>query len=269
MKILQPVNNKIMRISVATPLVFCIAILFLFSCKKTDTIQSPGGTTATIKTYIEQVVSPGYNTADTFNVSYDASNRVISLISIHPSGGKFIYQYNSNSTYNLDIINGTHLSIRLTAFINNNSLLDSTFQYNDTNDSTTQKFIYNAAKQVVQFKTYNYKLTTGAVLFRKNDYTYDNNGNEITDTETSATGNINTVITYTYTNLTGNLFVLGTIYQPAMYKNLQSTISYYTPYNNTTQTFTCTYTFDSNNRVTSQQQTDGKGTTVTKKFIYN
>jgi hypothetical protein len=239
---------------------------FLFSCKKEDAVQS--NTNSKVKTYIEVVTSPSYNTSDTFNIAYDASNRVVSMISTH-SGGKFLYQYNSNTAYTLDIINGTHLTIRLFGYVNNQSLLDSTFQYNDTNDSTTQKVIYNTAKHMIQFKTYDYSLATGAVLFKKNDYTYDNNGNMIKDIESSATGTVNSIITYTYTNLTGTLFSPGTMYQPVQYKNLQSTITYSGPSGAIIQTFNCTYTFDSENRVTSQQQNNGNGTIITKKFLYN
>jgi hypothetical protein len=192
-------------------------LTLLFSCKKND-VAIQNTSTSKIKTYIEMVTTPSSNTSDTFNVTYDASNRVTSVISTR-SGLKFLYQYNSNPGYTLDIINGTQLSIRFFGFINNNSLLDSTFQFNDTNDSTTQKCIYNAAKQLIQFRTYDYSLPNGAVLFRKNDYTYDNTGNVIKDVESSPTGTVNSTITYTYTNLTGTLFSLVTMYQPVQYKS--------------------------------------------------
>ena len=242
-----------------------IGILFLYSCKKSDTIQNTLSTK--VKTYSEEVTNFGSTSGDTFNVVYDIDNRVISLISPF-SEAQFLYTYTSNSTYTFDIKNGPHLVIREFNYINSNSFVDSSFQYNDTNDSTTMKFIYNSNNQLIEQKTYTYSLPVGAVMFRKNKFVYDSQGNLFKNFELTATGDTNMITTYTYTNIIGNTFSLATIYYPTLHKYLPETITNYYPSSNTTVLSTLTYVFDNYNRVIKETQTNSAGNYSIKKYDY-
>lgn len=153
-------------------------------------------------------------------------------------------------------------------YLGANLLIDSSFQYNDTNDSTTMKFVYNAAKQLTEQRTYGYSLTAGAVLFRKNNYSYDVNGNLLTDTETRSTGSTNSIKTYTYTNYTNSIFSLASIYLPQLYKKLPLKIMLLYPFSNTTVVSDFIYVFDNENRVINQTETNGAGNFIKKLFEY-
>lgn len=242
--------------------IFVVSVLF--SCKKSDPAPSSG--LAKVKTYIEDATNSPLHISDTFNVSYDANDRIQSLISTF-SGGKFLYSYNGSS-YTLDIMNANHLIIRETSFINSNSLVDSTFQYNDTNDSSTLRLIYNSNKQVIQQRWYEYSLISGAQLWKKEDFTYDANGNLIKNITTNPAGTTTIIITYTYNNVVPNLYLLGPVYRPVMYKNLPVSITYFYPGTGTTQSVAIAYVLDNNNRVVTETHTDNNGYTVIKKYSY-
>jgi hypothetical protein len=262
------IENKIktMKLHFKNSLPAFACILLIFSCKKNDPVQE-NNTSDKVKRYTEVVSNFSTVSGDTFNVSYDNSNRLVSLIS-PTSGNQFLYTYNGNSSYVLDIKNGALLVIHGVFYMNANLLIDSAFQYNNTNDSTTMKFVYNAGKQLIEQRTYGYSLPAGAVLFRKNSYTYDVNGNVLKDTETGSTGGTNFVKTYTYTNVTGTTFSLATIYTPVLYKKLPATTSVYYPGSNTTVTSDYTYVYDAANRVTKETITNSAGNFVTRRFEY-
>ncbi len=151
-----------------------------------------------------------------------------------------------------------HLSIHEVFFLNSNSLVDSTFQYNDTFDSTTEKYIYNNAKQLVTLKEYDYSLLTGGVLSNTTNYKYDGNGNQISAMDDySATY-------YDYTAL-ANTLVIGAPYFPTN-KNLVKTSTY--SFGVTTIILNHTYTFDGNNRLSSEKITDGAAYTLIKTYTY-
>jgi hypothetical protein len=255
-----------MRIKFILTSLFITILTTFISCKKSDPTQN-GNSSSKVKTYIEDYSSQLIHVTDTFNISYDANDRVISLISTF-SGGKFIYNYSGSSSYTLDIMRNSHLIIRETSFINANLLVDSTFQYNDTKDSGTTKLIYNSSGLQTQNRTYDYSISTGSVLWKINNYTYDPNGNLIKDIDTNPSGNINLITTYTYTNVATTVFSLATIYKPLPYKYLPNTITYFYPSTNTTETDNFSYTFDSFNRVSSQIQLDHNGNSTVKKFLY-
>ena len=241
-------------------------LVFICSCKKNDTVQN-NGTPDKVKKYTEIVKNFSTISGDTFNVSYDNQNRLTGLIS-PTTGNQFIYTYTGNTSYVLEIKNGAHVVIHSVYYLNANLLVDSSFQYNDTNDSTTMKFVYNATKQLTEQRTYDYSLPAGAVLFRKNNYTYDVDGNLFKDTETGSTGSTNSIKTYTYTNYTSSIFSLATIYLPQLYRKLPLQTSLYYPFSNTTVVSDFTYVFDAQNRVTNQTETNGAGNYAKKLFEY-
>lgn len=235
-----------------------LAILSFSSCQKE--IRTPTDTLNTLpKTYTEDVTSSVLgNSTTTFNLTYDDNNRILSVIDSKTPGNKQLYQYNTD-TYTMDLYVNNQLSIHEIFYINAQSLVDSTLQYNDTNDSTTEKYIYNAAKQLIQLNEYDYKKATGGVLNNTHLYTYDNTGNPVKDSDTSSV----TAYTY-YPDLLNNLSI-GQVYF-FQTKNLIKTTTLTT--GGTTATLDHTYTFDSKNRQISEKMVASNGDMVIRTYTY-
>jgi YD repeat-containing protein len=254
-------NNNQMKI-ITGLLISLTTIAFLSSCQKeiTADITTTPTTTSRIKTYTEDVSISGAHNVVTFNLTYDANGRIATMISASNPGDKFLYQYNSNTSYTMDLYNSNVLSIHENFFINGFSLIDSTLQYNDTKDTMTEKYIYNAAKQLTQLRQYDYTTATGAVLWETYFYTYDANGNITKETDSYS------VTSYDYyTNLVNN-FSMGFVYMSTT-KNLVKTTTYTS--GGSTDVFDHTYTFDSQNRLTSEKITESGGTdSVTRTYTY-
>src|SRR4030095_4653425 len=124
-----------------------IGVLFFASCNKDN--KAPDSSLP--KTYTEDVRSSGYNSVTVYNLTYDGDNRLVSMASTpEPSIGKFIYQYANDNSFTMDLYNSNVLDIHEKFWVNSLSLVDSTFQYNNTNDSSTAKYIYNYGNQLIQ-----------------------------------------------------------------------------------------------------------------------
>jgi hypothetical protein len=235
-----------------------IAILSFFSCKKDN---SPNASSTRPKTYTESLTSSSLgNSVTTFDLTWDANNRLVSLASTPtPPELKFVYKY-STSSFTLDLYEFSALSIHEIFWLNAIPFVDSTFQYNDTNDTTTEKYFYNASRQLVQRNEYSYSTVSGAVLFNTTHYTYDSNGNVITEADDN-----NGTTTYDYyTNLL-TPFSLDIAYIPVT-KNLPKTAT-----NNSGGTIvsaTHTYTFDSNNRLVTDKAVASTGDILIKTYTY-
>jgi hypothetical protein len=243
-----------------------VAIALFSSCQKSvewDDITTPVTPTPSskIKTYTEDVnITGGSRVVVTFNLEYDASNRLISMTSTSNPGDKFLYNYSANS-FTADIYNSNVLEIHQVSYLNSFSLVDSTFQYNNTQDTMTEKYLYNSAKQLVKLKSYDYKKSTGAVLYNTHDYLYDNNGNQISDKDMFS------VTTYEYTDLK-YAYTLGPdhLYKA---KNLVKTTKYTS--GGSTETLNHAYTFDSINRLSTETITgseNGASYVITRTFTY-
>ncbi len=245
-------------IRIAFGIFLCVAFA---SCQKEYSTGDPAGTTPIssnkVKTYTEDLTSRTTHTVTTFDLSYDNSNNLVSMISETNTGDKFLFQY-GNGSYTGDIYNSNALSIHEVFFLNSIPFVDSTFQYNDTNDSTTEKYIYNSAKQLITLKEYDYTLSTGGVLSNTTNYVYDNNGNQISATDDYS------VTLYDYTSL-ANTLVIGAPYFPVN-KNLVKTTTY--SFSGTTIVLNHTYTFDANNRLSTETITDGATYTLIKTYTY-
>ncbi len=76
---------KMIKISLG--IIFCVA---LASCQKEYSINDPSSTTPIasnkVKTYTEDLTSGGTHSVTTFDLSYDNSNRLVSMISETNSG---------------------------------------------------------------------------------------------------------------------------------------------------------------------------------------
>jgi hypothetical protein len=234
--------------------------LFLFSCKK-DSGSSGNSSISRPKTYNETITSAVFgNSNTTYDLTYDANGRVTMLADASGGGLKFVYVYGSNNSYTMDLYESNVLSIHEVLYINSSlSLLDSTFQYNNTNDSTTEKYFYNANKQLVKLNTYDYSKATGGALSNTDVYTYDNAGNMLKD-ENDNDG----VTLYTYGNLK-NPLSLGQIYHPVN-PNLSQTTVFNATGNPISEAQT--YTFDSNNRLTSEKDVLSNGDVYVRTYTY-
>ncbi len=263
-----PGITKIIR-NMKSNLSFTICVLFLssffISCQKEIVVDDlPGAVSLKLKTYIEDARNTPYNSIDTFNVTYDSQDRILSLVS-NSSGGKFLYEYNMGN-YALEIKDHDHVIIRDVSYINGAGLVDSTFQVNDTQDSSTSKLIYNLNKQVIEERSYIYSLVSGATLDGISYYTYDANGNATTYVEKTASGEMISTTTYTYNNILNTVFLTPS-YHPLPFKNLPITKSVYFP-GSGSETSTTEYTLDSSNRVIMEKETVAGGVFVIKRYEY-
>jgi hypothetical protein len=236
------------------------ALTILASCKKNNSTD-PSSSTSKLKTYIEDVQSPYYHYTDTFAVTYDNNNRITSVAS---PDLKFQYTY-SDKSFTLDLYQNNMLSIHEILYLNNIPYLDSTFQFNSTNDSTTEKYAYNG-KLLTRKTTYTYSKRATNVEFRE-DYTYDNNGNLIKDVETDSQGNLNATSSYTYTNNPLNV-TINPVYFAPQSKYFPATQKQTDGAGNTIATITYTYLFDNSGRVTKETDVASNGGSVIKTYIY-
>ena len=241
-----------------------IAILAISSCQKeiTGEIHSPGDSTAVStslrpKKYIEDyTTSTGTHSSTTYNLSYDAMGRITSFVDSAFAGNKIIYQYTGNS-YTMDIYDSNKVSIHETFFLNNLSLVDSSLQYNDQKDTSSEKYLYNSTKQLITLKEYNF--SSGAALYNTHTYSYDSLGNQTKDADNFSVTNYDY-----YTNYTNNLS-LG---EPYFFtnKNLVKTTNY------TSSSFSYTsnhsYLFDIQNRQSSEKEAANNGDVLIRKYIY-
>ena len=215
-----------------------LGLLFLASCKKDNTNPSSGNSLP--KTYTEDVRSTGFNSKVTYNLAYDENNRLVSMAAIpDPSVTKFVYAYTGNISVTMDLYNYGVFGIHEILWLNSSSFLDSTFQFNNTQDTMTEKYIYNSGKQLIQLKSYDYS-SSGTVLDNTTVYAYDNSGNVTKESDDNGK-----VITYTYTNISNSLSLGQTFLPlPKYFINTATTSSGGSPV-----TATHFYSFDSSNRL--------------------
>jgi YD repeat-containing protein len=243
------------------PLVLAgFTVLYSFSSCKKENSASTDTSADLPKTYTEDVTSPANgHEVETYNLTFDGNKRLTSMISTTPDLLKFIYTYNSDKSFTLDLYESGQLTIHSLYLINAIGLVDSNFQYNNTQDTSTEKYIYNASKQLIQNKEYEYSTATGSVLWNSTQYAYDGNGNMITKTE----GGTTTSIEY-YPDLEVS-FTLDGAYFPHS-KNLPKTETVNS--GGSIITITHTYTFDSQNRLTSEKLVADNGEIAIKSYGY-
>jgi len=234
---------------------------FLFiACKKNnDTLSN--GSSSLPKTYTEDIRSTGFNSLTTYTLTYDGNNRITSMTAIpEPAVVKFVYTYSSINSLTMDLYNSNVLSIHEILWLNGSGKLDSTFQYNDTHDSSTEKYIYNSNKQILQIKNYNYS-SSGSELDHTTDYTYDNLGNAVT--ESTSNGNSTN---YTYYSDLPNTMTMGQTFNPQSKYFIKTASS---SSSGTPITATHFYSFDSSNRLVKDSAvTTGVSAVLIKSYTY-
>ncbi len=204
-------------------------------------------------------VSAG-NFSQTFNLTYDASNRLISLVDSADPTTKQEFTYNSNNTYSMELFNMGTLIIHEDFFLNSIPLVDSTSQYNNTGDTTLEKNIFDAANHLTQVRDYDYTSAGGPQLNSTTDFSYDANGNVTQETDISAASQ--TAYEY-YPDL--NTIDVGKPYEP---KNKNLTKKAIINDGSVTITVLYTYTHDNLNRVATETQQYDNGDTVVKTYSY-
>jgi|SRR5450755_3956115 hypothetical protein len=215
-----------------------IAVISLFSCKKGN--DANPSTVSLPKTYTEDLRSVAISSLTTYNLSYDSKSRLISMTSIpEPSFLKFIYQYPTDNTVTLDMYNSGQLSIHENFWLNSFSSLDSTFQYDDSDDTTTEKYYYDGNHLLTEVNNYDY-IGSVPTLTNQTQYTYDNTGDPLTQADYSGT----TSFTY-YSNLPYTL-TIGQPYIKTPKYFIKTTTA---TSNGTPATATHFYVFDSSNRL--------------------
>jgi hypothetical protein len=266
---LTTLNNYVMKRILSFFPIITLSIVLFTSCGKeyssTTGSKAPVASTK-VKTYTEDITSNYLgNSYTTYDLSYDATDRLVSIISRTNSGDKSLYTFPSNNLFKMDLYNSGNLAIHEDFFLNGNLFVDSTFQYNDTQDSSTEKYVYNANNQLITIKEYNYSRITGSELVNVTTNTYDGNG----DLTESSDLNSN-VDTYEY--------YLDLIYATPIVPgpvNINSTKKGHLVKKHTIKSNNFligsadyTYTFDSSNRISTEKAVGTDGSVIIKTYTY-
>ncbi len=256
---------------------FVFALLFC-SCQKDipDYVNGEGDSTsnnsnpALVKYYTEDlyaISTPNQQVKDSFGLTYDNKGRLLSMNELDSTDGlQFVYQYNNSNSFTLDQYEGGALQLHEIFYLNNSSFLDSTLQHDTEGDTTTEKYIYNASKQLIRLNRYDYSTLDGSSLNEFDTYAYDAYNNVIREVNYDlSAANDSTVITSTYPNLiNSNLNVGLNIQLPQKYlPDVVTQIS-----NAATVSVTHAYTFDNKKRLTTDNATLSNGYIAIKRYYY-
>lgn len=248
--------------------VITLLIISFCSCQKELPDYSPGNTDSTasdtssrVKRYVEDLYdtsASSQHVTDSSLLTYDSQGRLLTLTSITTSGSKLVFAYNGSQSYTMDLYTGNAISIHENFFVVNGRV-DSTFQYNDEGDSSTEKYTYNSAKQVTRLYEYDYTAAGGSVLNNTTIYSYDANGDQNSLTDNSLTTR------YTYTTNTVNNIDIGLNYN-SVPKHLPDGETFIE--SGVSIKGTHTYTHDSRGRVTLDKLVLDDGTVSEKRYYY-
>ena len=119
------------------------------------------------------------------------------MVSAASQGDRFEYGYTTGGI-TLDLFESNTLSIHEMFFMNSNSQVDSTFQYNNTQDSMSERYIYNSSKQLIKLIEYDYS-KAGSTVGNITNYTYDGRGNVITEADNYCKQRMSIILIYRLT----------------------------------------------------------------------
>jgi hypothetical protein len=217
------------------------AILILSSCKKDNSSSNPNNPTQP-NTYTEDVRSSIIgNSLTTYDLSYDIGGRLTAITAIpSPPSINFVYTYPSANTVTMNLYEGGILNIHEMMWLNSFSYLDTTFQYDNTGDTTTEKYVYSGNNLLIQAIIYDYS-TSGTSIYNTTTYTYDNLGNVISSEDL-----LGNMISYSYYTNLENTLRIGQTFLPQPANCIKTEIL---NSNGSIETVNHYYTFDSNNRI--------------------
>jgi hypothetical protein len=255
------------------PFAVVITALFFSSCKK-DSTSTDNPSTTRVKTYTEDVTSANVSNGhevDSFNLSYDANGRLVSVISANMPPEKILYTYTSSGV--IIYVTGDDNSIDTINNFLKGSLIDSTLEYDNeggVNEETATQYIYNSSNQLFQTNEYVYTSTAGDSLLEDViNFYYDGNGNLIKDSDYNVTDTYqyyNNLFTTSGLNVIPN-FLNGVITGPNSVNLLKSATTT-TLYYNYTLTINYTYTFDNENRLIISTGIGTDGSIAIKRYTY-
>jgi hypothetical protein len=239
-----------------------MAALFLClfaSCGKNgNSSQKP----AQKKMVIEETRGAGLHLNDTTYYSYDQAGRVTM---VKDSDTRTEYTYGSGSSYSAEIFKSYGLYLHEIFFVQSSNV-DSVLRYDDRGDTSVIRYIYNGSLPVSE-TYYDYTPTGGAMPSFGMRYTWDNNGDLITQQQVDRTGAAINFTTYTYQHNPSQPANGYTSVSPAS-KDLPATFSVTIPSGNALVSGTYTYAFDRAHRVVRQTQTQDNGVVITRYISY-
>ena len=238
-------------------------IVTLSSCQKETASNNPlPAQSLKVKTYKEDVRSILWgNFATTYNLSYDGNDRLVNMVDATDPGNKFVWAYPSSSKYTMDLFSGNIFELHVDYFLNSHSLIDSSFQYNSTSDTSTEKYIYNPAHQVTKLYEYDY-YGNGPELWNITTYTYDVAGNLVKSEDTDD-------FVYTYEYYTDKVYTLPEtipVTVPKEKANLVKKVTFTDGFD--TETVNYTYTFDNKDRISTTRYDISNGDVVILTYTY-
>ena len=216
-----------------------------------------------VTTYSEDLYAldaPDQHVKDSFKLSYDNKDRQTSLASFNSANGlKLLSSYPANNQIVADLYEGNALSTHEIIYLNSFGYLDSTYQYSTDGDTSSEKYLYNVSRQLVQLNSYDYSRQSGFTLSSVTTYEYNSDGDKVKETEDGD------VTTYGYASHTINNLNTGMNYINAS-KHLPDTETHNT--GGSAETVTHTYTFDNQNRLTMDKATLSSGYVAIKRYTY-
>ncbi|WP_207514305.1 hypothetical protein [Longitalea luteola] len=240
---------------------FSLVTLFVVttSCKKESTNNS--NASHKLKSYTEDVLAVGGRLVETYNVNYDAEGRPTSLVSVNrPGYYRMEYTYLDNGKFTFEKIEGDKVIMHNTYYLNSHSLVDSTFQYNQLNDTISFKYLYDEENRLVRKKEYIHSyLISKPVLANTINYHYDLQGLLTRVTETYAE------ITYRYDSVHINTVQLEPAYFP--FQEKLPTHTYTTRHGRTIET-QHTYQYDGQRRLIQERAAGSDGRVTLKTYTY-
>lgn len=239
-------------------LVIALLIVINVSCKK----DSAGNASRKVKTYTEDVTAVGIgHVVETFNINYDDQDRITSLVSTTKPGHRLEYTYIKDGKFTFEKIEDNKVTLHSTYFINNNlSLIDSFYQYNNSDDTVSMKFLYDGENRIVMQKEYIHDYTIpNPVWVNTIKYQYDLNGTltKLTDFYSETT--------YRYDEEHENTVQLEPFYFPVQKKLPSHT---YSTRFSRLNTIEHTYEFDGDKRLISEKAVSSDGRVTVKTYTY-
>ena len=238
------------------------------SCKKdSSSSSSNSGLLGMVKSLSEKITSTVTGNRYTkVNFNYDSQGRLSSMIDSSNSGNKELYNYPTSNGFTLDIYEYNMLQIHYSNTFDSKKNILSTYQYNNTKDTTWDTFNYtfNTKNQITTASDFEKWVDSLGIKDSTNtvtNYTYDANGNVITETDNQGSTSSYTYYTTTYTAPT-NIFPN----QPFLGNLVKSKT---TSYGGSPIIVNYTYTFDSMNRVSTKTAiSDAGSTTIITTYTY-
>ncbi|OQP38682.1 hypothetical protein A4H97_18360 [Niastella yeongjuensis] len=237
-------------------LIYCYIFLLIIAASACKKDSAGDNASLRIISYTEDITAIGGRTVETYSVEYDAQNRITSVASTNKHGARTVYQYSAENSFTCDKYTDAVLLYHSVYFINNQSLIDSTWgrEYKEApykSDTISGKFYYNEDKKLIKQKEFLNSTLVPPVLNRTINYQYDINGTLVKETADDYESS------YAYEKENKNTVQLQPFYFPS--NDQLPSHSYITRFGTTLET-KHTYTFDDHKRVIGEraEQSDGR-----------